>query len=126
MQWQPLESLYYKSTYLGECGLRQKCKEFMQDEPDLKCFRIAMARYGGPVACMVDTTQQFIAKMKQIAGIVFLFDSFGKSLLTIRISELDRSFVPTTKIVGLHFTTEEDLLIVTDVGDFYLIDPCTG
>ena len=75
---------------------------------------------------MVDTTQQFIAKMKQIAGIVFLFDSFGKSLLTIRISELDRSFVPTTKIVGLHFTTEEDLLIVTDVDDFYLIDPCTG
>lgn len=126
MQWQPLESLFYKSTHLGECDLRKECKELMQDEPDMKVMKIAMARYGGPVACMVDTTQQFIGKMKEISGVLFLFDSFGKSLNTLRISNLDRSFVPTTKIVGLHFTTEEDVLLVTNEGDFFLIDPCTG
>jgi hypothetical protein len=64
--------------------------------------------------------------MKQLMGYLFLFNSFGKSLATFKLQDMIHGYMPDTKVVGLHFSQDEDLILITTTGDLYFLDPCTG
>ena len=132
--WIPLEDVHYRTLSLGELDFG-KVPE-MTKWPDLGFFNTTIARNGGPVAFMIQDNVLFIG-IKEIKSMIFVFSYYGKRLNVINVREIGfndflqmsaKLSIPKDKLKWscFEFTPEEDLLLVSQDGMMYLIDPLTG
>jgi len=89
--------------------------------PDIRVTMCAMAKYGGPIAIIMDK-EYFILnkeKLKIERNTIYFFDPYGNL-----ISKMN--FVYTQIIVCFDFLENEYLLVVLQNGHYQLIDPFKG
>ena len=123
--WMDLEGLSYKNTRVGKFNFVKQVSQ-MTEVPDLQYYKIAVSRNGGPIAFMLRENTFFFGKKDQTQNHIFIFSSYGKLIKTVNLKEKIQGLRDNQRWVAFNFTDEEDLFIISDDGQLYFIDPCTG
>lgn len=122
--WIPLEDVYYRNTEFGENVELGKFTEVPKWH-DLEFFHITIAKNGGPIALMIQDNTLFIGT-KEIKSQIFVVSGTGKKVSSINLPEKLGISKEKLRWASMHFTAEEDLLLISCDGVAYLIDPMTG
>mmetsp|Transcript_27223 Transcript_27223/g.26268 ORF Transcript_27223/g.26268 Transcript_27223/m.26268 type:complete len:113 (-) Transcript_27223:2391-2729(-) len=97
----------------------------MSKWPDLNYYNVAVARYGGPVAFMIQDNVLFIGQ-KEIKSLIFIFTSYGRLINVINMPEKLNTPADRLKWVCFDFTSEEDLFLLSAEGVIYQLEPMSG
>jgi hypothetical protein len=57
----------------------------MKETPDLKYYKIAISRNGGPIAFMQRENTVYIGKRDDTKNLIFIFSSYGKLITTVNL-----------------------------------------
>ena len=99
----------------------------MTETPDLQYYKIAIAKNGGPVAFMLKENTFFFGKKDDTKNFIFIFSAYGKLICTVDLNKkIDRINEKKPKWIAFEFTDEEELFIISNLGELYFIDPKTG
>ena len=120
-----LEGLNYKCCRIDRFNFVKQVEQ-MTEVPDLQYYKIAVSRNGGPIAFMLKENTFFFGKKDDTKNYIFIFSSYGKLINTINLKEKIADLKDDQKWVAFNFTDEEELFVISDIGDLYMIDPKTG
>lgn len=123
--WLDLEGLNYKCSRIDRFNFVKQVEQ-MTEVPDLQYYKIAISRNGGPIAFMLKENTFFFGKKDDTKDYIFIFSSYGKLINTINLKQKIPDLKDNQRWAAFNFTDEEDLFIISDAGDLYMIDPKTG